>query len=72
MAFLDKLIHRPAHVTNETCQHLDLRPQFERPADAADESKASSYRCAGCGLEVEPGQAFLMRMKYKAGMGLRN
>jgi hypothetical protein len=72
MAFLDKLMHRPAHVESVTCAHLDLSPQFETAAEANDESKASSYRCTSCGKVFEPGEAFLMRMKNKAGTGSRN
>jgi|HubBroStandDraft_4_1064222.scaffolds.fasta_scaffold1244235_2 DNA-directed RNA polymerase subunit RPC12/RpoP len=69
MAFLDKLMHRPAQVDCQPCSHLELAPQFETQADADDEAKATSYRCSSCGQVFEPGQAFLMQMKNKARTG---
>lgn len=56
MGLLDRLLSRKANEKSEqaevatpSCLHPTLGPRWDAAADLGDESKATSYRCQGCG-----------------------
>jgi len=45
------------------CHHRVLVPCWEDPADLGVESRATSYRCHGCGADFNPVHAYLLRLE---------
>jgi len=45
------------------CHHRVLVACWENPADLGVESRATSYRCDGCGADFNPIHAYLLRLE---------